>query len=76
MVRIGVKLMGMLKSKNPPDGHLEVSDDVTIAEVLQMLEVAPDSVQVFSVNGQLERAATRKLTEGDELSIIPPVGGG
>jgi sulfur carrier protein ThiS len=75
-VRIRVKLMGLLKGKCPPDGQLEVAEQSTIADVLHQLEVSPNSVQVFSVNGQLERDLTRKLSVDDELSIIPPVGGG
>ena len=75
-MRIAVKLMGLLKSKSPPDGVLEVEDDATIADVLQQLDIASGSVQVFSVNGQLERESSRRLADRDELSIIPPVGGG
>ena len=75
-MRIRLKLMGLLKSKSPPDGQLEVLDDCTIADVLEQLDVSADSIQVFSVNGQLERDRTRKLSGDDELSIIPPVGGG
>lgn len=75
-MRIRVKLMGMLKDQNPPDGQLNVDDGTTIAAVLDKLGVSPGSVQVFSVNGQLERDATRQLSADDELTIIPPVGGG
>ena len=68
--------MGMLKGKTPEDDTMEVPDGATILQVLEALEIPPDSVQVFTVNGQLERDRGRKLSPGDELTVLPPVGGG
>jgi len=44
--------------------------------VLRALEIAPQTVRVFTVNGQFERDRTRVLAANDELAAIPPVGGG
>jgi sulfur carrier protein ThiS len=75
-MQIRLKLMGMLKSRTPAGGALEVADGATIADVLRALEVAPQAIQVFTVNGQFERNRSRPLAPNDELTVIPPVGGG
>ena len=75
-MQIRVKLMGMLKSKNPPGGVIEVRDGATIAEALAALEIPGDSVQVFTINGSLQRNKDYVLAPNDEFSALPPVGGG
>lgn len=73
---VSVKLMGVLKAKTPSDGQLELEDGATIEDVLHMLDVPVESVQVFTVNGSLERDRARVLVAGDDLSVLPPAGGG
>lgn len=75
-MRIRLKLMGMLKAKTPPGGAIEVADGATIDDVLRALDIAPRTVRVFTVNGEFERDTRRVLASDDELSAIPPVGGG
>ena len=75
-MKIRVKLMGVLKDRLPQGGELELADSASIADALTALEIPVGSVQVFTVNGQLERNAQRTLAAGDELSVLPPVGGG
>ena len=73
---IRVKLMGVLKPKTPPGGKLEMADGATIEDVLRALEIAPQAIRVFTVNGQFERDRSHVLAANDELVAIPPVGGG
>jgi molybdopterin converting factor small subunit len=75
-MQIRLKLMGMLKSKTPAGGLLEVTDGATIEDVLRALDIAPRAIQVVTVNGQFERNRGRVLAPDDELAAIPPVGGG
>lgn len=75
-MQIRLKLMGMLKAKMPATGALEVADGATIDDVLRALEIAPQTIRVFTVNGEFERDRSRVLAPNDELSAIPPVGGG
>ncbi len=76
-MKIHVKLMGMLKDRTPPEGTIELpDDDATIENALAELEIPVDTVQVFSVNGSIQRDLARRLQEGDELTVVPPVGGG
>ena len=75
-MKIQVKLMGVLKDKNPPDHELELSDGDSIETALTALDIPIDSVQVFTINGQIVRDRGHALSEGDELTVLPPVGGG
>ncbi len=75
-MQISLKLMGMLKAKTPEGGRLTIPDGAAIVDVLHALELDPASVQVFTVNGKLIRDRDHSLNDGDELSILPPVGGG
>ena len=68
--------MGMLKDKVPSDGALELKDNASIRDALIALGIPVESVQVFQVNGQLERDNSRELADNDELTVLPPVGGG
>ena len=75
-MRIHTKLMGVLKDKTPASGQLDLPEQATIDDALTALDIPGESVQVFTVNGQLERDRHRTLADNDELAIIPPVSGG
>ena len=68
--------MGMLKDKATAGDVLNLPSGATIEDALRALEIAVDSVQVFTVNGTLERDRARVLDDNDELTVLPPVGGG
>ena len=75
-MKIQIKLMGVLKDRTPEDGSLELTDGASVEDVLRALDIESERVQVITVNGSLERDRARVLEAGDELSVIPPVGGG
>jgi len=75
-MRIRLKLMGMLKARTPAGGEIEVADGATIEDVLHALGIPPQTLRVFTVNGRFERDRGRALAANDELTVIPPVGGG
>jgi molybdopterin converting factor small subunit len=76
VIAVQIKLMGMLKDKGPAGGELKLADDATIKDSLVAMEIPVESVHVFTVNGTLERDKMRVLSDGDELTVLPPVGGG
>ena len=75
-MQIRLKLMGTLKARTPPDGTLDVAAGATVDDVLRAVGIDPQAVRVCTVNGVLERDHRRVLDAGDELVVIPPVGGG
>ena len=75
-MRIRVQLMGMLKGHTPDGDHLELPDAATIADVLEKLQVDARAVQAFTVNGSIQRDPDTRLSDNDELVVLPPVGGG
>ena len=75
-MQVGLKLMGMLKEKTPESGVLELPEGARIEDALIALAIPVDSVQVFTVNGSLVRDRGQALSDGDNLQVLPPVGGG
>lgn len=75
-MKLKIKLMGMLKVHTPDNGELELAANSTIDDVLEALAVDAETIQAFSVNGSIDRDRSRELFDGDELTILPPVGGG
>ncbi len=75
-MEIKVKLMGALRPKTPEGGRLELSEGCTVAEVLLTLEIGDELIQSVMLNGTMVRERGSALSEGDELMILAPVGGG
>lgn len=75
-MQIRLRLMGMLKARTPDGGVLELADGATIEDALRALAVAPHANYAMTVNGRIERDRSRPLAPNDELTIVPPVGGG
>ena len=76
-MKIKVRLMGMLKEKEPIGNELEIEAATsTINEILTRLGVDATGIHVFTVNGSLVRDKQFELGDGDDLTVFPPVGGG
>ena len=76
MISIRIKLMGMLQSKTPENGNIELPESATIQSALDHLAIDPDTVHVFTLDGELTRDKSQLLEDGVELTVLPPVGGG
>lgn len=82
-MRVDVKLFASLRKKLPPSsgrpagkGTIELSDVATLADLIRHLDIPPDLAQMVLVNGAQTREFGRVLTDGDQVSIFPPVAGG
>ena len=75
-MELRVKLMGALKAKTPAGERLSVDDAATVEQVLQALGIAATQVQIVMVNGRPQGNRALPLSPDDELTVVPPVGGG
>lgn len=79
-MRLTVKLFATL-GKFRPDAagekpfELQVHDGATVQKVIEMLGLPENVVRVVFVNGRA-RPLDWTLSDGDELGIFPPIGGG
>lgn len=55
---------------------LDLRPDATIADLLQVLKIPPERARVVFINGRAQDNPSFVLTEGDDIGIFPPVGGG
>lgn len=75
-MQVRVKLMGVLKSKSPPDDVLDLSDESTINDLLSALGIDASFVQIVMVNNRPQPNRDTVLAADDELTVLAPVGGG
>lgn len=75
-MQVRVVLMGALKAKSPEGGTVDVPEGATIDDLLAKLDVEPEAVQTVMVNGKPIRDRTTVISSEDELTLLPPVGGG
>ena len=80
-MQIELRLFATLRKKLPPGSPrgrcaLDLSDEVTIGDVLDRMEIPRASAQIILVNGEHDRDFGRMLRDGDVVSVFPPVAGG
>ena len=75
-MEVRVKLMGMLRDRSPAGGVVQLPEGATVADLLQQLEIPAREVMLVTVNGQHQRDHSVRLSPGDEVTVLPPVGGG
>ena len=80
MITVRVKLFATLRRHRPGLGigepfEVDLPATSTIADLIDLVGLPPEEVKIVFVNG-LVRQPADSLSEGDELGIFPPVGGG
>jgi molybdopterin converting factor small subunit len=78
-MRIRVKLMGALRNRLPNaqgTSEMDMESRATVDSVLEKLELPAGRVHLVMVNGEMEHNRVRKLVDGDEVTLFPPVAGG
>jgi sulfur carrier protein ThiS len=83
-MKIAFKLFASLTDYLPPERlgnrvELDVDGDTTIANLIARYRVPERSAHLVLVNGVFvppAERASRRLAEGDELAIWPPIAGG
>jgi molybdopterin synthase sulfur carrier subunit len=80
MIRVNVRLFATLRRELPHLGvgeslSVELPDDATVGQLVRELELPEEQVKIVFVNSTV-RKEDYGLTDGDEIGIFPPVGGG
>lgn len=80
MISVQVKLFATLRRARPdvPLGQpfpVELREGATTADLMRTLELPEEEVKLIFVNGR-SREPDHVLSDGDEVGIFPPVGGG
>lgn len=74
-MKITVKLFATLRTGRFEQGELDIAENTTVFQVIETLAIRPDEAAILFLNGR-HVAAHQELSEGDTLSIFPPIGGG
>ncbi len=77
-MRVRVLFFGEMRRHLPPGQEVvdvELPDGGCVLDALARVGVRPEDERIVGLNGELAQDATR-LSEGDELSLYHPMGGG
>jgi molybdopterin synthase sulfur carrier subunit len=80
-MHIRVKLFATLKMYAPVEGlsgtpfEMDLPEGFTLQALTEYLKLPPEEVKLTFVNGRAQPLEF-ELTNGDEVGIFPPVGGG
>ena len=82
MMDITVRLFAGLKCENKElaccgekEFKIELLEELSLHELLTLLGIPTDLAKIVLVNSLL-KPLTYTLTNGDEVSVFPPIGGG
>jgi molybdopterin converting factor small subunit len=80
MITVQVKLFATLRRQFPDLEigealEMELAEGTTVDQLVEKLELPKKQVKVVFVNNTIRRG-DYPLTDGDEVGIFPPVGGG
>jgi len=74
-MKITVKLFATLRTGRFEQGDLDIVEGTTVLQVIETLAIRPDEAAILFLNGR-HALAEQPLSDGDTLSIFPPIGGG
>lgn len=72
---IEVRLFATFREGREKRYLLEIKEGTKIADILNQLHIDEEGVSIMLLNG-IDGKGDRILSEGDVLSLFPPVGGG
>lgn len=75
MINVEVRLFATFREGREKKYFLELSKGTTILDILNRLKINEEEASIILLNG-IDGDSTRELSDGDVLSLFPPVGGG
>lgn len=74
-MHITVKLFATFREGRFKAETWDLAQGTEVAEVLSRLKIKPEEASILLLNGR-DAKLSQVLSEGDTLSLFPPVGGG
>ena len=77
-MNITLKLYTVLREYLPEDikgNTLSITDNSKVVDVINMLKIPDDLPKIILINGAQKKPES-ELSDGDELSMFPPISGG
>ena len=79
-MEVEIRLFASFAKYLPPGSErkrarIEVEEGAKVGELMDKLNIPPKITNVIMVNGEHRNQET-KLSEGDRVSVIPPISGG
>jgi molybdopterin converting factor small subunit len=78
-MKLRVELQGYLDQYSPNDSNevfdYEVEDGATVLDLMRRLHIPEEMAAVFVVSEEARESSFR-LSDGDRVTLIPPLGGG
>lgn len=74
-MKIELRLFAYFREGREKIQVLEVREDTTILQILDMININEEEIALLLLNG-FDGPSDRELKDGDVLSLFPPVGGG
>lgn len=75
MIKVEVRLFAYFREGRWKRKVLEFEDGTTISDIIKYLNIDEDEVSMLLLNG-VDGPASRKVKDGDVISLFPPIGGG
>jgi sulfur-carrier protein len=72
---VKVKLFATLREGREKVVHIDSKDLLSVLDVINMLRIKGEEVSILLINGR-DAKLEQLLSDGDVLSLFPPVGGG
>lgn len=75
MINIKVRLFANLRENRDKEMMIELGEDSTIKDIIEILNIPREDAAILLVNG-LGAELDKILEDNDTVSIFPPLGGG
>ena len=74
-MKVKIKLFATLRKYGPEEQTIDLPDNTTVEDAINMLYLSENYPLLKIVNGE-HRPPKHPLKEGDELALFPPIAGG
>lgn len=72
---VRVKLFATLRQGREKEFIIDIEDKTSVIDIFNMLKIKAEEVSLLLVNGR-DGKIEHMLSDGDVLSLFPPIGGG